>query len=222
MNVPVVTLPYTAGPLPRPRAPMKTYDRAYFDRWYRDAGASKVSKGRLERAVALAVASAETFLGRPVRSVLDVGCGEGHWRAPLLRLRPGATYLGLDASEYAVQRFGRTRNLHHARFGDLAWLRPCPPVDLLVCADVMHYVPDPEWKAGLPGLAELCRGVAVLETYTAEDRGREDVEGDFEGFIARPAKAYRRALERVGFTFLGQQCWLSPALAEQATALERA
>ncbi|MGL6290744.1 MAG: methyltransferase [Silanimonas sp.] len=201
---------------------MKTYDRAYFDRWYREPGGSKTSKATLERTVALAVASAEVFLGRPVRTVLDVGCGEGAWRAPLLRLRPSLHYLGLDASDYAVQRFGRARNLRQAAFGDLAWLRPCPPVDLLVCADVLHYVPDTELKAGLPGLAELCGGIAYLETYTAEDRARADVDGDFEGFIARPAKAYRGAFKRVGFAAIGQHCWLAPALADQATALERA
>ncbi|HAI58512.1 MAG TPA: methyltransferase [Xanthomonadaceae bacterium] len=201
--------------------PVKTYDRAYFDRWYRESGGSKTSKGRLDRAVALAVASAEVFLGRRIRTVLDIGCGEGHWRAPLLALRPGVAYLGLDASAYAVQRFGRTRNLHFARFGDLSALRPCPPVDLLVCADVLHYVPDAELKAGIPGLAGLCAGVAFIETYTAEDIAGDDVHGDFEGFIARPAKAYRRLFERAGFTALGQHCWLSPALGGQATALER-
>lgn len=200
---------------------MKTYDRAYFDRWYRKDGRSKASTSRLQRTVALAVASAENFLGRPVRTVLDVGCGEGHWRAPLLRLRPTLHYLGLDASEYAVQRYGRTRHLRQASFGDLAWLRPCPPVDLLVCADVLHYVSDAELKAGIRGLAELCGGVAFLEVYTAEDRSRDDVEGDFEGFIARPAATYRRAFARAGFESIGQHCWLSPALAGQATALER-
>lgn len=201
---------------------MKTYDRAYFDRWYRSAKASKGSKALLARSVALAVASAEVVLGRPIRSVLDVGCGEGPWQPALRALRPDVAYLGLDASEYAVRRFGRARNLHFARFGDLAHLRPCRPVDLLVCADVLHYVPDREFKAGMSGLAELCGGLCYAETYTAEDLEGDDAEGDFEGFIARPSKTYRRAFERQGFTFLGQHCWLSPALAGQATALERA
>lgn len=201
---------------------MKSYDRAYFDRWYRAPEAGKRSRARLERTVALALAATEAMLGHPVRSVLDVGCGEGAWRGPLLRLRPRLRYLGLDPSDYAVQRFGRTRNLHRARFGDLATLRPCPPVDLLVCADVLHYVPDAELRAGLPGLAALCGGLAFLETYTAEDVAGGEVEGDFEGFLHRPASFYRKALARVGFTALGQHCWLAPALAGQATALERA
>ncbi|WP_334130657.1 class I SAM-dependent methyltransferase [Silanimonas lenta] len=201
---------------------MKSYDRAYFDRWYRAPEAGKRSRARLERTVALALAATEAMLGHPVRSVLDVGCGEGAWRGPLLRLRPRLRYLGLDPSDYAVQRFGRTRNLRQARFGDLATLRPCPPVDLLVCADVLHYVPDAELRTGLPGLAALCGGLAFLETYTAEDVAGGEVEGDFEGFLHRPAAFYRRALARAGFTALGQHCWLSPALAGQATALERA
>ncbi|CRD47608.1 hypothetical protein BN1263180041 [Stenotrophomonas maltophilia] len=64
----------------------KTYDAAYFQRWYRraDIGGS----ARLARKVTLAVASAEYYLERPIRSVLDIGCGEGAWRAPLLKLRP--------------------------------------------------------------------------------------------------------------------------------------
>ena len=63
----------------------KTYDRAYFDRWYRHGGIGHAA--RLARKVALAVATAEYHLERPIRSVLDIGCGEGAWRAPLRSLR---------------------------------------------------------------------------------------------------------------------------------------
>lgn len=194
----------------------KTYDAAYFQRWYRRAGIG--GNARLARKVALAVTSAEYYLERPIRSVLDIGCGEGAWRAPLLKLRPKARYLGFDSSEHAVQRYGRTRNLHPARFGDFAWLRPCAPVDLLVCSDVMHYVPDRELRAGLPGLAELTGGVAFLETFTAEDA----FDGDHEGFQPRPPRWYRRELARHGLQPVGSHCWLGPAFAGQAAALERA
>lgn len=57
----------------------KTYDRAYFDRWYRRGGIGGAA--RLARKVALAVVTAEYHLERPIRSVLDIGCGEGAWRA---------------------------------------------------------------------------------------------------------------------------------------------
>ena len=87
----------------------KTYDQRYFDHWYRRAGIGGAQ--RLKRKVALAVATAEYHLERPIRTVLDIGCGEGAWRAPLLALRPKAQYLGFDSSEYAIRRYGARRNL---------------------------------------------------------------------------------------------------------------
>jgi SAM-dependent methyltransferase len=192
----------------------KQYDKAYFDTWYRQRGIG--GPRRLARKVALAVATAEYHLERPVRSVLDIGCGEGAWRAPLLKLRPKLAYLGFDGSEYAIARYGRSRNLHFARFGDFALLRPCPPVDLLVCSDVLHYLDARELDRGLPGLAELCGGVAFLETFAREDRA----VGDEHDFQQRPAAFYRRRFAALGFAPLGSHCWLSPALRGRTTALE--
>jgi SAM-dependent methyltransferase len=194
----------------------KRYDRHYFDTWYRGGGIGGAQ--RLARKVALAVATAEYHLERPLRSVLDIGCGEGAWRAPLLRLRPRLRYLGFDASEYAVARFGARRNLHLARFADFATLRPCPPVDLLVCSDVMHYLPLKELDRGLPGLGELCGGVAFLECFTREDH----TVGDDVDFQPRPARFYRRRFEALGLRQLGSHCWLSPPLAGDVAALELA
>ena len=201
--------------MPAPNSDVrKRYDRDYFDRWYRRGGIG--DPRRLARKVALAVATAEYHLERPVRTVLDIGCGEGAWRAPLLKLRPQVRYLGFDSSEYAIARYGRARNLHFARFGDFALLRPCPPVDLLVCSDVLHYLPTRELTRGLPGLAGLCGGVAFLETFTAQDR----TEGDEHEFQPRPAAFYRRRLQALGFSALDSHCWLAPALRGQAMALE--
>jgi SAM-dependent methyltransferase len=192
----------------------KSYDKAYFDRWYRRGGIG--DRARLARKVALAVATAEYHLERPVRTVLDIGAGEGVWFAPLRKLRPDVRYLGFDGSEYAVARYGRTRNLHLARFGDFELLRPCAPVDLLVCSDVLHYLSKRELERGLPGLAELCGGVAFLEAFAREDQA----VGDEHEFQDRPASFYRKRFEALGFAQLGSHCWLSPALKERATALE--
>ncbi len=192
----------------------KQYDRAYFDRWYRDGGIGGTA--RLARKVALAVATAEYHLERPIRSVLDLGCGEGAWRAPLRKLRPRVQYLGFDASEYAIARHGRTRNLRLARFGDFATLRPCAPVDLLVCSDVLHYLPTRELERGLPALADLCGGVAFIEVFARED----ETEGDDHEFQPRPAAFYRRRLRALGLQPLGSHCWLSPERVPLATALE--
>ena len=192
----------------------KTYDRAYFDRWYRNREIGGAA--RLARKVAVAVATAEYHLERPIRSVLDIGCGEGAWRAPLLKLRPKASYLGFDSSDYAIARYGRSRNLHLASFGDFEFLRPCAPVDLLVCSDVLHYLPTRELDRGLPALAELCGGMAFLEAFARED----EAVGDEHGFIARPAAFYRKRLRALGLHPLGSHCWLPPARVEAAAALE--
>ena len=97
----------------------KIYDRAYFDKWYRHPDHAVASPAELRRKVAMVVAQAEYYLGRPIRNVLDVGCGEATWRAPLRALRPDIAYRGLDASEYVVARYGRRRNIGLARFGQL-------------------------------------------------------------------------------------------------------
>ncbi len=194
----------------------KNYDQRYFERWYRHPAQRITGKQALERKVRLAVSVTEYYLGRPLRSVLDVGCGEGAWRAPLLKLRPGLAYRGIDPSEYAIARFGSRRNLQPVRFGQLEHLRFGAPVDLLVCSDVMHYVPTRELTRGLSGFAELCSGIAFLEAFCRED----DPDGDREGFIGRRAAWYRRAFDAAGFASCGSHCWLSPALRGEAAALE--
>lgn len=193
----------------------KTYDREYFDRWYRREGIGGAA--RLARKVALAVAMAEYHLERPIQSVLDIGCGEGAWRAPLLKLRPKLQYLGFDSSEYAVRRYGRSRNIHYARFGDFKYLRPCPPADLLICSDVLHYLPTRELNRGLSGLADLCGGVAFIEMFAKEDAAI----GDEDEFQARPARFYRDRLRALGLVQVGSYGWLSPQISDHATALER-
>jgi SAM-dependent methyltransferase len=195
---------------------IKQYDHAYFQHWYRRGGIG--GPQRLARKVALAVSCAEYYLERPIRSVLDIGCGEGAWRAPLLKLRPKLRYLGFDSSEFAVSKYGPRRNLHYAHFGDFAQLRPCPPVDLLVCSDVLHYLPARELQRGLPGLAELCGGVAFLETFARED----EFEGDHVGFQARAAAWYRKQFNAHGLRSVGSHCWLSIGLADDTAALEKA
>ena len=193
----------------------KTYDAAYFQRWYRDRGLA--GRAGLARKVAMAVATAEYYLERPIRSVLDVGCGEAPWRAELLKLRPRLKYQGVDSSEYAVARYGRTRNIALASFGQLGELRFGAPVDLLVCSDVMHYVPSAELRRGLSGFSEHCDGVAFLELYTDEDA----IAGDTAGFLPRSAAFYRRKFTRAGLIACGSHLYLGENLRANAVALEK-
>jgi SAM-dependent methyltransferase len=194
----------------------KQYDREYFDKWYRDPRHAVSSRQVLARKVALAVAVAEYYLCRPLRDVLDVGCGEGVWRKPLLALRPELDYLGLDSSEYAVARYGRSRNIRLATFGQLGELRFDRTFDLIVCSDVIHYVASAELRRGLRGIAEMLDGVAFLELFTSVDAP----DGDKHGFLARSPQWYRGAFAEAGLIACGSHCYVGPRLGGGLSALE--
>jgi SAM-dependent methyltransferase len=194
----------------------KLYDRQYFEKWYRNPRTRVSTALEVRRKVSVALSMTEYFLRRTIRSVLDVGCGEGVWREHLRELRPRVTYLGLDPSEYVVERFGRLRNLRQATFGELKSLR-LRGFDLVVCSDVLHYVDEREIRPGVAEIARLTDGVAYLEVLTRED----DIIGDLDGLIRRPAKWYRDVFANAGLTSIGPFCWLSPELRDVAAELER-
>ena len=178
----------------------KRYDRKYFDRWYRDPRSRVADARSVARKASLALSAAEYLLERPVRSVLDVGCGEGAWGVALRRLRPRLRYTGVDDSAYVVRRFGARRNIVRGTVGTLGALDLGGPFDLVVCCDVLHYVTATELARGLPALAaQVGDGVAYVDFFTSADR----IEGDLRGFIRRSPSFYRRALGGVGLEAMG-------------------
>jgi SAM-dependent methyltransferase len=98
---------------------MASFDQQYFEKWYRTPEHRVRTRAELMRQASLVVSVAEFVLGRTIRRVLDVGCGEGEWYTALRALRPSIRYSGLEPSEYAVNRFGAKRNI---RLGGVAFL----------------------------------------------------------------------------------------------------
>lgn len=194
----------------------KQYDKAYFDKWYRNARTRVSSELEVRRKVVLAVSLAEYYLRRTIRSVLDIGCGEAPWREHLRELRPRVSYLGLDPSEYVVERFGKLRNIRQATFGELASLK-LEPRDLVICSDVLHYVPNEEIRTGAPEIARLARGMAYLEVLTKED----DIVGDLNGLLRRPARFYRGVFTKADLLQVGPYSWLPPTVSMFAAELEK-
>jgi SAM-dependent methyltransferase len=195
---------------------VKTYDRSYYDHWYRSRAVVITPESR-RRKVHLAVSATEFVLSRPIRSVLDIGCGEGLWRAVLKKMRPDVDYTGIDPSEYVVRRFGAQRNIRLGDFASIGQLGLRRKFDLIVCADVLAYVSDTELKSGLAALRTLLRGVAYLEAYTTAD----DVVGDLEGWQRRSEVAYRKAFRRAGLIGCGLHCWVPREQLHLLGALER-
>ncbi len=195
----------------------KRYDRAYFERWYRAARGAITSQGDLLRDVTLAVAIAESVLARPLRSVLDVGAGEGRWHPILRKLRPRVRYIGFDSSEWAVARWGRRRNLYLGSLETLGQLELDGPFDLVVAADVFHYLKAPALRAALSAIVPLVGGVAFLPTFTAED----EIEGDMNGFQHRRTATYRRYFREEGLVPIGMHAWVTTAGRARLARLER-
>ena len=194
------------------------YDKAYFDKWYRHPKHRVKSRLDMRRQLGFVLAATEYLLERPVRKVLDVGCGEGNWAPVLKHLRPRAKYYGVDGSAYAVKRWGRRRNIRLGTFGSLDELGLPEEFDLVLCLGVLNYLAADEFRAGLRAIHGLLAGVAYFEIFTRAD----DATGDFTREYARPPAWYRRELRTAGYVSLGMHSYLPRSLAWHAAALERA
>ena len=198
------------------RAP-EFYDKSYFDKWYRHPKHRVKSPLDIERQLRFVVASTEYLYERPVRKVLDVGAGEGNWSLALKKIRPGAKYYGVDASEYAVQRFGKKRNIRLGTFGEIGELGFDDDFDLILCCGVLNYIAPRELSTGLRALAALTVGTAYFEIFTSAD----DATGDFSRESSYTPAWWRGRLRRTGWSPLGMHLYLPTPLAGVAAALER-
>lgn len=199
-----------------------TYDAGYFRKWYRDPSTRVHARGTAERRLGLALGVTEYLLERPLRSLLDVGCGEGPWQVVLKGRRPRAHYVGVDPSEYAVRRFGKRRNIHHGTLQTLPETLAAAgeegTYDLVVACDVLNYLSDGDLVAGLRTLRERMSGVAYLELWT----DRDEMEGDLAGWRLRPVSFYHRLFRSLDLVRVGMHCFVGDELSAHVGELERA
>jgi SAM-dependent methyltransferase len=165
------------------------FDADFYQRYYRDPKtrvASREDALRLGRFICAYTA----YLGFSVRRVLDAGCGLGHMQKAVREFFPRARYVGLEASEYLCGLHGWVR-------GSVADYAPRSPFDLVICHDVLQYLPDEDARAALRNLVRLCRGVVYFSVLTAEDwRRNADRARTDPGVRLRPAAWYRNRLAR--------------------------
>lgn len=196
----------------------REYDQRYFDKWYRNPRYRVKTPQELTRQVAFVVSAAEHILGRAIHTVLDVGCGEGNWLAPLRRLRPGIQYTGVDSSEYVVSRYGASRNIRLGTIDSLDRMRLRKEYDLILCVGMLNYLDPAQLRTGLAHLYELASGVVYLELFTSADRG---VFGDTRGTRLRSPSWYRARIREARFLSCGMHCYIPDGLREQTAAMER-
>ena len=196
----------------------RQYDQQYFDKWYRNPRYRVKSPVELQRQAAFVLSAAEHVLARQVRTVLDVGCGEANWRAPLVRMRPGIQYTGVDASQYAVSRFGSRRNIRLGTIDSLDKMRLRQNYDLILCVGMLNYLDPVHFKAGLKHLYDRAGGFVYLELFTSADSG---VFGDTRGTRLRSPAWYRAQLRKAKFVSIGMHCFVPTWLKEHTSAMER-
>jgi SAM-dependent methyltransferase len=169
--------------------PVDAFGEAYYRRYYLDP-ATRVRAGAAQDRLAGFVFGYLAHLGVPVRRVLDLGCGLGHWRAPLRKRHPRAAYTGVEISEYLCETHGWER-------GSAADYPGRGRFDLVICQSVLQYLGDDEARAAVDNMARLCRGALYLEIITAEDWREHCDRRLTDGKIhLRPDAWYRRLLGR--------------------------
>lgn len=107
------------------------------------------------------IAAYLALLELPVVEILDLGAGTGGLLRALRRHYPGAMLRGVDASPYACARFGWERG-SVATYRRGRW-------DLVICHDVLQYLPAGDAERAIANLARRCRGALFFMALTRED-----------------------------------------------------
>ncbi len=176
------------------------FDQDYYQRFYYNPRTAVTSRAEM-RARGRMIAACVEYVGLPVKSILDAGCGVGLLKGPLTRAFPAARYVGLEYSEYLCKRYGW-------RQGSVASLRTRERFDLVVCYDVLQYLGVPEARRAIANLSRVCRGALYFGALTTED-WRENCDQSRTDRIPglRPGAWYRRELKRA-FRPVGCGVWL--------------
>jgi hypothetical protein len=196
------------------RAHANDFTAAYFRRFYLNAATRVVTPAEMRSRAAL-IASALRQCQIPVRRILDAGCGIGLMRKPFKEFLPRASYAGLEASEYLCRRFGWT-------LGSVADFRPRKPFDLVICYDVLQYLPDAEAARAMANLGGLSRAALYVSALTKEDWRDNCDRSRTDGAVHLRAGAwYRRRLQK-SFRYIGFGIWLRKNVTALLWEMERA
>jgi SAM-dependent methyltransferase len=176
------------------------FGAAYFRKFYTDPRTRVVTAAEMQRRAAL-IAAILCHAQLPIRRILDAGCGVGLLRKPFAGVLPRARYWGLELSPYLCRRFGWIQ-------GSVVDYAPPKPFDLVVCYDVLQYLPDVEAARALENMRHLTRSALYVSALTREDWRDNCDRSRTDGAVhLRGGDWYRRRL-RKSFHYLGFGVWL--------------
>jgi SAM-dependent methyltransferase len=182
------------------RKPVNHFSAAYFRKFYLNRATRVVTRAEMRTRAQMIVAILRQSQ-IPVRSVLDAGCGIGLLRRPLKEFLPRASYTGLEASCYLCARHGWIP-------GSITDFAPRQPFDLVICYDVLQYLPDREAARAIANLSRITRAALYVSALTLKDwRENCDRSRTDRAVHIRPGVWYRRRLQK-SFRYLGFGVWL--------------
>lgn len=179
----------------RRAAATTTFDAAYYARFYGDRG-TRVADAASTRRLGDFVCAYVRFLGLPVREVLDLGCGLGHWQKVIAANYPRARYVGVEASAYLCRRKGWQP-------GSVVDYAHGHTVDLVICQGVLQYLDAAAARAAIANLAQLSHGALYLEALTTADWNENCDRSTTDGQVYLRAGAFYRRLLRPHFQSCG-------------------
>jgi SAM-dependent methyltransferase len=124
-----------------------------------------------------------------VKSILDVGCGEGHCVKYFSDL--GIRAVGFDGLQANIERAVVPITLHDLRSGPFIM-----PVDLVLCCEVVEHIEEKY----LPNLLQsLANGRVIAMTHALPG------QGGYHHVNCKPPSYWIKNLETLGYTFLPQE-----------------
>ena len=188
------------------------FDKAYYDRYYRNPATRVCSPGEVQRQGDF-IAAYLRFLEVPVKSMLDIGCGLGRLLNTLAAAFPRARTVGVESSPYLCETAGWEA-------GSLPHFPTARQYDLVVCFDVLSYLEDDDAAEAIKTLGKLARRALYFGALTFEDRELCDpVRTDTDVYL-RSNRWYRRRLGR-HFEPVGGGLWLTKPVEAFIWTLDR-
>ena len=189
------------------------FDKAYYDRFYRNPQTRAVTPAAARRQAEF-IAAYLRHLEVPVGDIIDVGCGTGTLLRALGKAFPKARIQGIEYSAYLCDKYGWAQ-------GSVVDHRPDQPGDLVVCNDVLGYLNEADCRRAIQNLASFTTGALYLGVLTREDLDLCDPDRTDAAQIARPALWYKRQLTR-DFLTVGGGLFLRQPVDVTVWHLERA
>jgi len=141
---------------------MNDFEKKYYENeafWVEEALSDNLNAARVKETAA--------FIPADVKTLLDVGCGNGIFTNYVAELRKDIKVVGFDRSEEALKYIKTDKML-----GDITHIPVANNAyDCITCLEVIEHLPIPTYKKALQELARVTKKYAIISVPYKEKRG---------------------------------------------------